>query len=151
MKLFSPVPIYMQKFSVVQMGLLKRKSPLNLIIPPFGLIRFTPVQVSNIRLNTFDARVLFNPYPHFEINAIQNSFLPYAYDKHGNEVDLSDNYVNYKTQIDQYLLNNIKVSCDLDNYDILLCTSFKYMTNLAYLASPPCGNGINTKCEEPLT
>ena len=134
MKLFSPVPIYMQKFSVVQMGLLKRKSPLNLIIPPFGLIRFTPVQVSNLRLNRFDARVLFNPFPHFEINAIQNSFLPYAYNEDGDELGLSKKYVNYTTQIDQYIINNIKVSSDLDNYDILLCTTFKLTTNMQHLS-----------------
>lgn len=134
MKVFSPIPICTQKFSMMQMGLLKRKSPLNLIVPPFGLIRFTPIQVSNIRLNRFDTRVLFNPYPHFEIDAIQNSFLPYAYNKHGDELGLSKNYVNYTTQIDQYIINNIKVSSDLDNYDILLCTTFKGPMNIPHLS-----------------
>jgi len=123
----------MEKFSLVQAGLLKRKSPLNLIVPPFGLIRFIPVQVSNIKNDRFDSRVLYNAYGQLEINSIQNSFLPYAYNKFGDEVAVSSQYVKYKTQIGLYQLNNITVSPDLNNYDILLCNSFKGMNNLSYV------------------
>ena len=123
----------MEKFSLVQMGLLKRKSPLNVIVPPFGLIRFIPVQVSNIKNGRFDSRVLYNAYPQLEINSIENSYLRYAYNKFGDEVAVSNEYVTYKTQINQYAINNIIVSNDLDNYDILLCNSFKGLSNLAYL------------------
>ena len=115
------------------MGLLKRKSPLNVIVPPFGLIRFIPVQVSNIKNGRFDSRVLYNAYPQLEINSIENSYLRYAYNKFGDEVAVSNEYVTYKTQINQYAINNIIVSNDLDNYDILLCNSFKGLSNLAYL------------------
>lgn len=117
----------------MQMGLLKRKSPLNVIVPPFGLIRFIPVQVSNIKNGRFDSRVLYNAYPQLEINSIENSYLRYAYNKFGDEVAVSNEYVTYKTQINQYAINNIIVSNDLDNYDILLCNSFKGLSNLAYL------------------
>ena len=133
MKLFSAVPICMEKISLVQMGLLKRKSPLNVIVPPFGLIRFIPVMVSNIKNGRFDSRVLYNAYPKLVIDSIENSYLRYAYNKYGDEVAVSNEYVTYKTQIDQYAINNIIVSKDLDNYDILLCTNYKGLSNLAYV------------------
>ena len=112
---------------------MKRKSPLNLIVPPFGLIRFIPVQVSNIKNGHFDSRVLYNAYPQLEISSIENSHLHYAYNKFGDEVSVSDECGTYKTQINQYVINNIIVSKDLDNYDILLCNNFKGLSNLAYL------------------
>ena len=121
MRLYSPIPICIQKFSFVNFGLLTRKSPINLIIPPYGLVKFVPVQVSNIRDGMFDSRVLFNPHPVFEINTIQKSFLPYAYNTEGLEVNVSTNYLSYNTMIDHHLLRNIRVSSDLENYDILLC------------------------------
>ena len=121
MRLYSPIPIFAQKFSFITFGLLTRKSPINLIIPPYGLVKFIPVQVSNIRDGMFDSRVLFNAHPVFEINTIQKSFLPYAYNTNGTEVNVSTNYLSYSTMIDYHLLRNIRVSSDLENYDILLC------------------------------
>lgn len=122
MRIYSPIPICMQNFSFVQMGLLTRKSPLNMTIPRHGPVSLLPVQVSNLKGRKFDSRVLFNAHPLFEIYTIQNSFLPFAYDKYGNQIDASKNFQSYNTQIHEHIVRNIVVSPDLKDYDILLCS-----------------------------
>ena len=139
MRIFTPIPICLRKFSLVQIGLVQRKSPLKIIIPPFGPIMFTPVQVSNIKGSRFESRILFNPYPHLEINTVQNSFLPHVYNDDGDEITASYMYKEYKTYIDHHLVSNIRVSSDLANYDILLCSNFKNFSEMDYAS----GNKIN--------
>lgn len=122
MRLFSPVPICAHSFSTIQIALLSRKSPLNLTIPSHGPVSLLPVQVSNLKGRKFDSRVLFNAHPLFEIYTIQNSFLPFAYDTWGNELNVSSDFQAFNTQIHEHIVRNIVVSPDLKNYDILLCS-----------------------------
>lgn len=126
MRIFSPIPICAQKFSFVQMGLLMRKSPLNIIVSPYGPVTLLPVQVSNLKGCMFESRILFNAYPRFEIYTIQNSFLPFAYDMYGKEINVCTKFQSFNTQIHEHIVRNIIVSPDLKDYDILLCSKTVY-------------------------
>jgi hypothetical protein len=92
------------------------------MVPSHGPVSLLPVQVSNLKGNRFDSRVLFNAHPLFEIYTIQNSFLPFAYDTWGNELNVSSDFKAFNTQIHEHIVRNIVVSPDLKNYDILLCS-----------------------------
>ena len=122
MRIFSPVPICKYSFASIQMALLSRKSPMEITTSLHGPVCLLPVQVSNLKGNRFDSRVMFNAHPLFEIYTIQNSFMPFAYGMYGDEVNLSRDFKSYHTEIHEHIVRNIVVSPDLKNYDILLCS-----------------------------
>lgn len=122
MRIFSPVPICKYSFASIQMALLARKSPMEVTTSLHGPVILLPVQVSNLKGRRFESRVMFNAHPLFEIYTIQNSFLPFAYDIFGGEVELSTDFQAFNTQIHEHIVRNIVVSPDLKNYDILLCS-----------------------------